>query len=91
MQTQQSQRAFTFLNKRLKPLEGHLNGRDGVEVAEGEFAELCYLLTCRSVRDSSLFGWWQGELRGRELLADEVMVGGDSGGAALLLARSASL
>ena len=58
--------------RRLKPLEGHLNDRDGVEAQEGEFAQLCYLLTCRSVRDSRLFSWWPGELRGRELLADEV-------------------
>ena len=71
--TQQTQRAFTFLNKRLKPLEGHLSGRDGVEVQEGEFAELCYLLTCRSIRDSRLFSWWPGELRGREMLAEEVL------------------
>mmetsp|Transcript_12265 Transcript_12265/g.14808 ORF Transcript_12265/g.14808 Transcript_12265/m.14808 type:complete len:631 (+) Transcript_12265:56-1948(+) len=73
VQTQQTQRALAFLNKRLKPLEGHLKERDGVEVKEGEFAELCYLLTCRSVRDSRLFSSWPGALRGRELLADEIV------------------
>ena len=72
VQSQQTQKAFAFLNKRLKPLEAHLNDRDGVEVAPGEFSQLCYLLTCRSVRDSPLFSWWPGEARGRELLADEV-------------------
>lgn len=72
IQAQQTQRALAFLNKRLKPLEAHLKERDGVEVQEGEFAELCYLLTCRSVRDSRLFSAWPGSLRGREVLADEI-------------------
>jgi COMPASS component SWD3 len=73
IQTQQTQRALAFLNKRLKPLETHLKERDGVEVEEGEFAELCYLLTCRSVRDSRLFASWPGPLRGREMLGEEIV------------------
>lgn len=44
-----------------------------MEVQEGEFAELCYLLTCRSVRDSRLFSTWPGPLRGREVLGEEIV------------------
>jgi hypothetical protein len=42
------QKAFTFLNKRLKPLE-HL------QTTPSEFKELCYLLTARSVQDAGAF------------------------------------
>lgn len=38
----ESQKAFSHLNKRLKPLEG-------AKAHAHEFTDLCYLLSCRSV------------------------------------------
>ncbi|GAM24710.1 hypothetical protein SAMD00019534_078850, partial [Acytostelium subglobosum LB1] len=47
------QKAFTYLTKRLKPLEGRQTNAD-------EFKELCYLLTCRSVQEVPSFKNWDG-------------------------------
>eukprot|EP00808_Paulinella_micropora_P014270 g79016.t1 len=58
---QEYQKAFTFLNKRLKPFENlHKQG--------SEFNELCYLLTCKSVQEAHSFRDWQGVLSSREKL-----------------------
>ncbi|CAG8509359.1 158_t:CDS:10 [Ambispora leptoticha] len=50
---QEVQKAFTFLNKRLKPLE-HL------QMNPNEFKDLCYLLTAKSVHDAPSFKNWEG-------------------------------
>ena len=42
IEAQEYQKAFTHLTKRLKPLEASA-------ASLGEFKDLCYLLTCRSV------------------------------------------
>ncbi|OAJ37621.1 hypothetical protein, variant 1 [Batrachochytrium dendrobatidis JEL423] len=57
------QKAFTHLNKRLKPLE-HL------QTTPNEFKDLCYLLTAKSVQDSPLFKNWEGIGPSREKLAE---------------------
>ena len=44
IEAQESQKAFTHLTKRLKPLEAAASSL-------GEFKDLCYLLTCRSVHE----------------------------------------
>uniref|UniRef100_A0A7S2SNE6 CTLH domain-containing protein n=1 Tax=Rhizochromulina marina TaxID=1034831 RepID=A0A7S2SNE6_9STRA len=78
IQRQEPQRAFTVLNKRLKPLEDlastiELGPSKGVQyLIQHEFSELCYLLTCRSVQDSHLFQQWPGDIPGRELVADNI-------------------
>jgi hypothetical protein len=72
------QRAFAFLTKHLKPLEdiadthrshdhkhSHSNGHS-------EFKELCYLLSCKSVKESDSFRDWIGPLGQREILADTI-------------------
>mmetsp|Transcript_16887 Transcript_16887/g.43093 ORF Transcript_16887/g.43093 Transcript_16887/m.43093 type:complete len:544 (+) Transcript_16887:126-1757(+) len=41
LESQEYQKAFTFLTKRLKPVEPF-------QTKEGEFEHLCYLLTCKS-------------------------------------------
>jgi len=52
IERQESQKAFTFLSKRIKPLEG------GSQTDPGEFSDLCYLLTCKSVQDAASFKDW---------------------------------
>jgi COMPASS component SWD3 len=49
------QKAFTHLNKRLKPLE-HL------QRTPTEFKDLCYLLTSKSVQDVPSFKNWEGRI-----------------------------
>ncbi|KAJ3034828.1 hypothetical protein HK097_004386, partial [Rhizophlyctis rosea] len=58
------QKAFTHLNKRLKPLEHHAT-------TPGEFRDLCYLLTAKSVHDAPSFKEWEGVERAREKLVDQ--------------------
>ncbi|KAF2068728.1 hypothetical protein CYY_009949 [Polysphondylium violaceum] len=53
LEKQEYQKAFSYLTKRLKPLEGRQNNAD-------EFKDLCYLLTCRSVQEVSSFKNWDG-------------------------------
>ncbi|KND00356.1 uncharacterized protein SPPG_04680 [Spizellomyces punctatus DAOM BR117] len=57
------QKAFTHLNKRLKPLE-HL------QTTPNEFKDLCYLLTGKSVHDAPSFKNWEGIGSAREKLAE---------------------
>ncbi|KAI9014672.1 WD40-repeat-containing domain protein [Gaertneriomyces semiglobifer] len=57
------QKAFTHLNKRLKPLE-HL------QTTPNEFKDLCYLLTAKSVHDAPAFKDWAGITPAREKLAE---------------------
>ena len=73
IERQEYQRAFIFLTKRLKPLENvsRLQGNPR------EFSDLCYLLTCRSVRDVPAFAWFEGVKSSREALGEtfQSMVG----------------
>ncbi|KAI9030913.1 WD40-repeat-containing domain protein [Phycomyces nitens] len=59
------QKAFTFLNKRLKPLE-HL------QTNPNEFKDLCYLLTAKSIHEAQSFKNWEGIMAARENLADQL-------------------
>ncbi|CAG8446282.1 13569_t:CDS:10 [Acaulospora morrowiae] len=64
IENQEIQKAFTFLNKRLKPLE-HL------QMTPNEFKDLCYLLTAKSVRDAPSFRNWEGIGPARERLVEQ--------------------
>lgn len=66
IERQEYQKAFAFLNRRLKPMEGTAAS------TPNEFLNLCYLLTCKSVADAGHFRSWGGVLGGREKLADEL-------------------
>ncbi|KAL2915354.1 hypothetical protein HK105_205219 [Polyrhizophydium stewartii] len=68
------QKAFTHLNKRVKPLE-HL------QTTPSEFKDLCYLLTAKSVHDVPSFRNWEGITPAREKLAElfQSMVDYDNG------------
>ncbi|KAJ2959604.1 hypothetical protein NQZ79_g4942 [Umbelopsis isabellina] len=58
------QKAFTFLNKRLKPLE-HL------QTKPTEFKDLCYLLTAKSIHEAPSFKNWEGIAAARENLVGQ--------------------
>ncbi|CAM9749876.1 unnamed protein product, partial [Ascophyllum nodosum] len=66
IERQEFQKAFSFLNRRLKPVEAIAAS------TPNEFLNLCYLLTCKSVADAPHFRTWGGVLGGRESLADEL-------------------
>ncbi|CAM9652501.1 unnamed protein product, partial [Scytosiphon promiscuus] len=66
IERQEYQKAFAFLNRRLKPMEGTAAS------TPNEFLNLCYLLTCKSVSDAEHFRTWGGVLGGREKLAEEL-------------------
>lgn len=55
------QKAFTFLNERLRDLEHYQPYR-------GEFRDLCYLLSCKSISDAPSFRAWEGIQPAREAL-----------------------
>eukprot|EP01137_Pigoraptor_chileana_P022042 Opistho-2@86488 len=57
------QKAFTFLTKRIKPLESI--------VAADEFRDLCYLLVSRSITDAPSFKDWEGIQPMRERLVEQ--------------------
>ncbi|ORX90453.1 WD40 repeat-like protein [Basidiobolus meristosporus CBS 931.73] len=59
------QKAFTFLTKRLKPLE-HL------QTTPNEFKDLCYLLTAKSIHDAASFKNWEGIGPAREKLVEQL-------------------
>ncbi|KAL7747329.1 hypothetical protein RI367_007383 [Sorochytrium milnesiophthora] len=59
------QKAFTFLNKRIKPLEN-------LQTTAQEFRDLCYLLTAKSVHDAPSFKNWEGIALGREKLVEQL-------------------
>ncbi|KAF9022717.1 hypothetical protein BGZ52_000694 [Haplosporangium bisporale] len=58
------QKAFTFLQKRLKPLEQH-------QKTPIEFKDLCYLLTTKSIHDAPSFKNWEGIAQGRDKLVEQ--------------------
>lgn len=55
------QKAFTFLNKRLRELEHY-------QPFAGEFRDLCYLLSSKSISDAPSFRAWEGVRPAREAL-----------------------
>ncbi|KAJ1808139.1 hypothetical protein LPJ77_002555 [Coemansia sp. RSA 2523] len=59
----ESQKAFATLNKHLKPLESQ-------QSFQGEFRDLCYLLTTKSIQDAPAFRNWDGVSSSREKLAE---------------------
>ncbi|KAJ2773346.1 hypothetical protein IWQ57_001335, partial [Coemansia nantahalensis] len=59
----ESQKAFATLNKHLKPLEAQ-------QSFQGEFRDLCYLLTTKSIQDAPAFRNWDGIASSREKLAE---------------------
>ncbi|SPC61807.1 related to TAF5 - subunit of TFIID and SAGA complexes [Ustilago sp. UG-2017b] len=58
------QKGFTFLNKRLKPLEHY-------QPHPSEYRDLCYLLSAKAVTDAPSFSAWDGIQPGREKLVME--------------------
>ncbi|CAN0111977.1 unnamed protein product, partial [Phaeothamnion confervicola] len=76
IERQEYQKAFAYLNRRLKPMESTAAS------TPTEFQSLCYLLTCKSVGDAPHFRGWQGVMAGRERLADDLarLVELESGG-----------
>jgi len=48
---QETEKALTFLTKKLKPLEGKPSNPE-------EFRDLCFLLACKSVHDVPSFKNW---------------------------------
>ncbi|CAO3687778.1 unnamed protein product [Umbelopsis vinacea] len=58
------QKAFAFLNKRLKPLE-HL------QTKPNEFKDMCYLLTAKSIHEAPSFKNWEGISAARENLVGQ--------------------
>ncbi|KAJ2402820.1 hypothetical protein GGI23_000438 [Coemansia sp. RSA 2559] len=59
----ESQKAFTTLTKHLKPLESQ-------QSFQGEFRDLCYLLTTKAIQDAPAFRNWDGIASSREKLAE---------------------
>ena len=53
VEAQESQKAFTILQRRLKELEAFARSPD-------EFRDICYLLTCKSVAEAPSFRDWDG-------------------------------
>lgn len=61
---QESQKAFTILQRRLKELEAYARTPD-------EFRDLCYLLTCKSVSEAASFRDWDGVGASRAALVEQ--------------------
>lgn len=61
----ETQKAFTHLIKRLKPLE-HF------ETTPNEFIDLCYLLTFKSIQEVPAFKTWEGISAARERLVEQL-------------------
>ncbi|ORY96519.1 WD40-repeat-containing domain protein [Syncephalastrum racemosum] len=59
------QKAFAFLNKRLKPLEH-------IQTKPNEFKDLCYLLTAKSIHEAPSFKNWEGVMAARENLVEQI-------------------
>ncbi|KAG7384025.1 hypothetical protein PHYPSEUDO_003050 [Phytophthora pseudosyringae] len=66
---QEYQKAFTFLTTHLKPLE---KVAAATSSSRHEFKELCYLLTCKAVGESDAFRDWEGVVRSREKLVEQL-------------------
>ncbi|ORX53227.1 WD40 repeat-like protein [Hesseltinella vesiculosa] len=59
------QKAFAFLNKRLKPLEQ-------LQTKPQEFKDLCYMLTTKSITEVASFRNWEGAMAAREYLVEQL-------------------
>lgn len=66
IERQEYQKAFAYLNRRLKPMEATAAS------SRAEFQNLCYLLTCKCVGESPHFMGWEGVMAGREKLAEDL-------------------
>lgn len=55
IERQEFQKAFSFLTKRIKPLEA-------LQSNPNEFRDMCYLLTSRSIQDVPSFRHWDGDV-----------------------------
>lgn len=64
---QEYQKAFTFLMTHLKPLE-----RVSKMYHHNEFQDLCYLLTCKSVKEAPCFRSWEGVYKSRQKLIEQL-------------------
>lgn len=73
VERQEYQMAFSFLNKRLKPLET-------LNTVREEMRDLCYLLTCRTVQEVPRYRAWVPGAASREALVAEfrAAMGGDA-------------
>ncbi len=65
--SQESIRAYEFINKKLKFYEDIANNN-----STNEFYSLCYLLTCKCVNECDTFKEWKNPVKERELLADKI-------------------
>lgn len=63
IENREIQKAFTLLNKRLKPLEHY-------QPQPQEFTDMCYLLSAKNVHDAPSFKNWEGIGASREKLVD---------------------
>lgn len=64
VEAQDSQKAFSLLQLRLKELEAYAHAAD-------EFRDLCYLLTCKSVAEAPSFRDWDGVASSRSGLVEQ--------------------
>ena len=60
---QEMQKAFSLLNRRLKPLEAYAR-------SAADFKDLCYLLTCKNVQEG--IPEWEGAEAGRQSLVEQL-------------------
>lgn len=64
IEAQDTQSAFSILQRRLKELEAYANTAD-------EFRDMCYLLTCKSVAEAPSFRDWDGVAASRTALVEQ--------------------
>lgn len=64
IEAQESQKAFSLLQQRLKELEAYAHEAE-------EFRDLCYLLTCKSVAEAPSFRNWDGVASSRVGLVEQ--------------------
>lgn len=64
IELQDTQSAFSILQRRLKELEAYANTAD-------EFRDMCYLLTCKSVAEAPSFRDWDGVAASRTALVEQ--------------------
>jgi COMPASS component SWD3 len=72
IEASESQKAFNLLLRRIKPLEYYAQDA-------GEFRELSYLLSARSVAEAPRFASWGGAVDGREELVEGLRAMGGGG------------
>ena len=65
--SQETVRAYEYINKKLKFYEHIANNNNN-----NEFYSLCYLLTCKCVNECETFKDWKNVSKEREILADKI-------------------